>query len=478
MRLSWNEIRTRAADFAEEWKAARYEKGESQTFYNEFFEIFGLKRKRVASFEEPVKRLGDKRGFIDLFWKGVLIVEQKSAGKNLITAKAQALDYFPGLKEYELPRYILVSDFQIFELYDLETGEEAKFPLSLLPQNVEKFSFVLGIEKKTFKDQDPANILAAELMGKLHDALEEAGYQGHNLERFLVRILFCLFADDTGIFEPRDIFLALIKERTSEDGADLGMWLSMLFEESLNKEEFSRQKSLDEDLKQFPHINGDLFAEKLPIPAFDRKMREILIEACEFDWSAISPAIFGSLFQSVMDKQERRAQGAHYTTEKNIMKVIQPLFLNDLRTEFETLRARKTDKRRLLEAFHDRLGKMKFFDPACGCGNFLVIAYRELRFLELDILKELFAEKQEKQASLDFDVSAISAIVTFSFSVSIGFSNSETFNVSCAIFFDFDGIKNITNSNNIIAPARKYGCHVSSGYLTPQCWQAMFEETS
>ncbi len=120
MRLSWNEIRARAARFADEWKNAHYERGESQTFYNEFFEVFGVTRRRVASFEEPVKKLGDERGFIDLFWKGVLLVEQKSAGRDLIRAKQQALDYFPGLKEYELPRYVLVSDFQTFELYDLE----------------------------------------------------------------------------------------------------------------------------------------------------------------------------------------------------------------------------------------------------------------------------------------------------------------------------------------------------------------------
>lgn len=410
MRLSWNEIRTRAAAFAEDWQNAFYEKGESQTFYDEFFQVFDIKRRRVASFEEPVKKLGEKRGYIDLFWKGVLIVEQKSAGKNLITAKKQALDYFPGLKEYELPRYILVSDFQNFELYDLDTGEETKFSLSQLSQNIEKFSFILGVEKRTFKDQDPANMQAAELMGKLHDALEESGYDGHNLERFLVRILFCLFADDTGIFEPRDIFLDLIKERTREDGSDLGMWLSKLFE-VLNKPEEKRQTTLDEDLKDFPYINGDLFSEILPIPDFDSGMRKILIEACEFSWSSISPAIFGSLFQSVMNKEERRKQGAHYTTEKNIMKVIQPLFLDDLREKLGALKAKKgTNRRKELEDFHTSLSKMKFFDPACGCGNFLVIAYRELRDLEIEILKELFGEKQNQQKSLGLDVTAISKI--------------------------------------------------------------------
>ena len=133
MRLSWNEIRVRAARFAEEWKDAHYERGESQTFYNEFFEVFGVTRRRVASFEEPVKKLGDERGFIDLFWKGVLLVEQKSAGRDLVRAKQQALDYFPGLKEHELPRYLLVSDFQTFELHDLEDRHPHPFALHSFP---------------------------------------------------------------------------------------------------------------------------------------------------------------------------------------------------------------------------------------------------------------------------------------------------------------------------------------------------------
>src|SRR5208337_5615353 len=248
MRLSWNEIRARAARFADEWKNAHYERGESQTFYNEFFEVFGVSRRRVASFEEPVRKLGEERGFIDLFWKGVLLVEQKSAGRNLDRAKQQALEYFPGLKEHELPRYILVSDFQNFELYDLdEGGRPVKFKLIDLPKKIEAFTFILGVQKRTFRDQDPVNIEASELMGRLHDALKDSGYTGHDLERLLVRLLFCLFADDTGIFEPRGIFETLIRDRTREDGSDTGPWLSSLFD-ALNTPENRRQKALDEDL--------------------------------------------------------------------------------------------------------------------------------------------------------------------------------------------------------------------------------------
>ena len=206
---------------------------------------------------------------------------------------------------------------------------------------------------------------------------------------FLVRTVFCLFADDTGIFEPCDLFLDLPETRTREDGSDLGGWLARLFQ-VLNTPVDQRQAKLDEDLARFPYVNGDLFAAKLNITDFDAAMREALIAACRFDWAAISPAIFGALFQSVMNPAERRAQGAHYTTEKNILKVIEPLFLDDLRAEFERLQARKDNRRRTeLRAFHKRLGEMKFFDPACGCGNFLIIAYRELRELEIELIREL-----------------------------------------------------------------------------------------
>jgi len=389
MRLSWNEIRARAARFAEEWQDAHYERGESQTFYNEFFEVFGVTRRRVASFEEPVKKLGTERGFIDLFWKGVLLVEQKSAGRDLARAKEQALDYFPGLKEHELPRYVLVSDFQTFELYDLEDSTRVRFALRQLSQHVEDFAFILGVEKRAFRDQDPVNIQASEIMGKLHDALKESGYAGHNLERFLVRLVFCLFADDTGIFETRDIFSTLIAQRTNPDGSDTGLWLSQLFE-VLNTTVKQRQHNLDDDLAQFPYVNGDLFEERLPFPAFNAAMRSHLIDALNFSWDAISPAIFGSLFQSVMNPTERRSQGAHYTTEKNILKVIEPLFLDGLRDEFKRLTGRRdSGRRKALEAFHLKLSSLRFFDPACGCGNFLIISYRELRLLEIELLKAL-----------------------------------------------------------------------------------------
>ena len=409
MRLSWNEVRTRAATFARDWAGAHYEKGETQSFYNEFFQIFDVKRRTVARYEEHVKRLDNSSGYIDLFWPGVLLVEQKSAGRNLARAYGQAGDYFDALPEQERPRYILVSDFQTFELHDLDERERTFFALADLPEHIEKFGFILGVQKRAFKDQDPVNIQASELMGHLHDALKQSGYTGHDLEQFLVRTVFCLFADDTGIFEPRDSFLDLLEHRTREDGSDLGLWLSRLFQ-VLDTPEDKRQKALDEDLARFPYVNGDLFRGPLRIPDFDSSMRQALLDACRFDWTAISPAIFGALFQSVMEPAERRAQGAHYTTEKNILKVIEPLFLDDLRAEFARLKARKdTHRRRELRRFQQRLGTLRFLDPACGCGNFLIIAYRELRVLEIAVLKELHAYRDDAETG-ELDAAALSVV--------------------------------------------------------------------
>ena len=400
MRLSWNEIRARAAEFIREWADAAYEKGETQSFYNEFFEIFGVRRRTVARYEEHVHRLDNTSGFIDLFWPGVLLVEQKSAGRDLTAARDQAGTYFDALSERDRPRFQLLCDFQTFELLDRDEREETRFPLADLPQHVEKFGFIIGVQRRTFRDQDPVNIEASELIARLHDALKVSGYNGHDLELFLVRTVFCLFADDTGIFEPRDIFLQFIEERTAADGADLGPWMARLFQ-ALNTPPNRRSRALDEDLARFPHVNGELFAEPLRIPDFDAAMRQALLDAGQFDWTAISPAIFGALFQSVMEPADRRAQGAHYTTEKNILKVIKPLFLDDLRAEFRRLQARRDGRSMAdLRKFRDKLGTLRLFDPACGCGNFLIIAYRELRTLEIDVLQEMASRASATQLAL------------------------------------------------------------------------------
>ncbi len=392
--LSLNEIKDRALAFSKDYKAAFSEIKEKQSFWIEFFNIFGIKPRRVSTFEASVKKLSGETGFIDLFWPGTLLVEHKSRGKNLDSAYLQAIDYTMGLSDKELPRYIVVSDFAQICLYDLENGEKYQFPLEELYQNVALFVFIAGYQRHAFGEQDPVNIKAAERLGRLHDYLKEKGYTGHKLEVLLVRLLFCLFAEDTTIFE-KAAFWEYLEQRTAEDGSDLGMHLAQLFQ-VLNTPEDQRQSITDEQRAAFPYVDGELFSETLPTAETNHQMRETLLHCAELDWGRISPAVFGSLFQSIMDPEARRNLGAHYTTEKNILKLLRPLFLDDLRTEFESLK--KTPRK--LNAFHEKLARIRILDPACGCGNFLVIAYRELRKLELELLKVIFKDQTEVDIQL------------------------------------------------------------------------------
>ena len=411
MPISWNEIRHNAIRFSNQWAGAKSESAEKQTFWNEFFEVFGLKRRLVATFEEPVKKIAGQYGYIDLLWPGRLLVEHKSFGQNLGKAESQAFDYVRQLANEnrldEIPRYIIVSDFARIALHDLEPEEHRdlplfdkkrgvthEFPLAEFHRHIHEFAFIPGYKQHTFKEQDPINIEAVQIMGELHDALEFGGYTGHDLQRFLVRILFCLFAQNTGIFEPES-FRLFIENRTAPDGSDLGEKLARLFE-VLNTPPEKSQKNLDETLAAFPYVNGELFSEHLGFADFNRDMRNALLACTRKDWSRISPAIFGSLFQSIMQPAARRQIGAHYTSERDILKVIRSLFLDDLRAEFENRKAdRSTGRRARLEEFHQKLCKLRFLDPACGCGNFLVIGYRELRELELETLKEIFGKQTE-----------------------------------------------------------------------------------
>jgi hypothetical protein len=416
MPISWNEIRHNAIKFSGEWKGATSESAEKQTFWNEFFQVFGIKRRVVASFEEPAKRISGTYGFIDLLWRGVLLVEHKSFGEDLGKAKAQAFNYIQDLanegRHAEIPRYIIVSDFARVALHDLEPEEQRdlplfdkrrgttiEFPLTDFHKYIHAFAFIPGYKQHTYKEEDPINIEAAETLGNLHDTLEAGGYAGHDLERFLVRILFCLFAEDTGIFE-RESFHLFLENRTAPDGSDLGQCLAHLFE-ILNTPLEKRQKNLDETLAAFPYVNGDLFCEHLGFASFNRDMRNALLGCCEKDWSRISPAIFGSLFQSIMQPKERRQIGAHYTSERDILKVARSLFLDDLRAEFEVRKAdRSTGRKARLEELHKKICDLRFLDPACGCGNFLVITYRELRQLELETLEELLTVESKGQRRL------------------------------------------------------------------------------
>lgn len=396
MALSWTEIRNNALAFSREWARDTSEDAEAKSFWDAFFQIFGVSRRRIASFEEPVKKSDGSGGFIDLLWRGLLIVEHKSRGKDLNRAFHQATDYFYGLKDRDLPKYVLVSDFARFRLYDLDEGTETEFPLAELHKHIGLFGFVAGYQThKAGVVEEAASIKAAEQLGKLHDQLKAAGYDGHQLEVLLVRLLFCLFADDTGIFERRNQFKDYLEVRTAEDGVDLGQHLALLFQ-VLNTPPDKRQKSLDELLAGFTYVNGRLFEETLPIPAFDRATRETLLDAAGLDWSRISPAIFGSLFQSIMDKRARRNLGAHYTRESNILKALGPLFLDGLAAELATC----GNNAKKLTEFQKKLAGLRILDPACGCGNFLVIAYRELRRLELEVLRRVM-KAGESSRSLD-----------------------------------------------------------------------------
>lgn len=387
MTLSWNEIKNRAQTFIKEWEHGEREEADAKEFLIDFLNVFGISRKKVATFEHKVKKLSEADGYIDLLWKGQLLVEMKSRGKDLDKAYIQAKDYCAGLQDYELPRQIIISDFERFDVYD-ENGSKTSFTLNTLLQNIQVFGNIAGYEKRIYKEQDSVNIDAAERMGKLHDKLKAAGYEGHELEVYLVRLVFCMFADDTNIFE-KNTFLDFIEKKTSVDGSDLAPRIAQLFQ-VLNTPEEKRNKNLDEMLQAFPYVNGKLFEASLSMPEFTSAMRDTLIHCCGLHWGKISPAIFGSLFQSVMDEKARRNLGAHYTSEKNIMKVIKPLFLDELEAQFEKT---KNDKR-ALQVLHNRLSKLKFLDPACGCGNFLIISYRELRLLELKLVKQLLHNQQ------------------------------------------------------------------------------------
>jgi hypothetical protein len=382
MPLSWNEIKSRAVAFSNEWKDTHREEADAKPFLVEFLNIFGISQKRVATFEHRVKKLNEASGYIDLLWPGTLLVEMKSRGQDLEKAYKQAKEYCHGLKEYELPKLIMISDFHQFHVYQ-DNGLTLKFELSQLIENLSVFEELAGYQKRTYYEEDPVNIAAAELMGKLHDQLKDVGYTGAALEAYLVRLLFILFADDSTIFQ-KGIFLDYIEQRTKEDGSDLAMHLDMLFQ-VLDTPEDKRMKTLDEQLNLFPYVNGRLFAERLPTAAFTGSMRQILLDCCKLDWGKISPAIFGSLFQSVMDNTARRNLGAHYTSEKNILKLIKPLFLDELWEEFHA----SGENHNKLKELHKKISKLRFLDPACGCGNFLITAYRELRILELAIVEKL-----------------------------------------------------------------------------------------
>ena len=394
MKMSWDEIQANAVAFSKRWADTLREKADAQPFVTEFLGVFGVDDPvKVGEREKPVKISGAHDRYIDFFWKGQIAIEMKSRGKDLVDAYRQLQDYMSRLPSEDIPDLWMVCDFATVQLWRRSTSEKFTFRLKDLRKHIKRFANIAGYTTERVRDpQVEVNVKAAEKMAKLHDALKKHGYEGHDLEVYLVRLLFCMFADDTGIF-PQDSLFHYIED-SKPDGSDLSSRIGQLFK-VLNMPEETRDKRtlLSDELRQFRYINGGLFKDLLPMAEFDAQMRQTLIDCINFDWNKISPAIFGAMFQGVMDKTQRRELGAHYTSEENILKLINPLFMDELWAEFDRV---KTDPA-TLERFHDRISRLKFLDPACGCGNFLIITYRELRLLELEILKM----RSKRQKMLD-----------------------------------------------------------------------------
>lgn len=398
--LSLDEIRKRCTKVVADWKdEPGDERQQAQSFIRDLLWAFGITRSKAALYEKRARRTSTgQQGYIDALIPGLLVIEMKSAGKDLDRAEAQALDYLDDLADIEMPSRVLTSDFRTLRLLDLKKDNGADtivFPLEELPQHAEDLAFLAGFQTREFgsKEQEQISVRAAQIMGKLYEQLEGTGYSDHEASIFLVRILFALYADDAGMWE-RDLFYEFLENRTREDGTDLGAQLTMLFQ-VMNQPEHARQTNLDSLVSRFPYVNGGIFGEPTSIPMFTSDMRELLLDACAFNWAEISPAIFGSLFQSVKSAAARRELGEHYTTETNILKTIEPLFLDELREEFQTY---FYDLKRL-EKLREKIGKIKVLDPACGCGNFLVVAYRDLRQLDLEILTQIEKLRDEIRLS-------------------------------------------------------------------------------
>lgn len=393
-RLSMQEVRTRLQAFSKTFRKSTNEQQQAPLFWASFYACFGISPAESTVFEQQVRKLDGRLGRIDSFIPGLLIVEHKSKGRDLKLAYEQAQEYFIALKPEERPKYIITSDFARIVLHDLGAKATHETTIEDLPKHASWFRFLTEGKQREIVEETPINREAAYAVSKLHEALIRINFKGRDLEIFLTRLLFCLFADDTGIFDENGQFGRFI-ESTREDGSDVGVRLYELFD-VLNLVQADRMSTLDDALKQFPYINGSLFGERTRIPVFNSELRRILAACSALDWSGISPAIFGAMFQGVLEEHSqnekrqatRRELGAHYTSERNILRVISPLFLNDLRNELQSARAKRSKK--LLKDLYERLPKLRFLDPACGCGNFLVIAYRELRRLEFEIIEELF----------------------------------------------------------------------------------------
>lgn len=379
--------RNAAAAFADKWKSYTDEKQHARGFWSDFFRaLCGVDDEEIAGieYEKRVKStISGNQEYIDVYWKNVALIEHKSAGENLDKAELQARGYWLSLPPGYRPKTIIISDFLNFRLIDVALNRTHDFPLSKLPENIHRFEAIIsGNRTRISEEEITVDQVAAKLMANLYLELEDHGFEGHETSIFLIRILFLLFGDDTGMW-TKNTFLKLVMG-TKEDGTDVGPKFDTLFE-VLNTPEDKRTKGLGDEFKPFPYVNGGIFAEKISVIDFNKKMRVALVDVANYDWTTINPTIFGSLFQLIKNKEARRELGEHYTTEENINKIVYPLFLDELNERL----AAAWDNKKELKKLRQDLAKIKIFDPACGCGNFLVVSYRHLRQLELELTVRL-----------------------------------------------------------------------------------------
>ncbi len=409
-----NDVEQRAAakKFAADWEGKGYEKGQSQPFWLTLLhDVYGVTEPaKYINFEDQVKL--DHTSFIDGYIETTkVLIEQKSLGKNLrapikqsdgsfLTPFQQAKRYVNELPVSKHPRWIVTCNFESFLVYDMErpNDEPQEILLKDLEKEYHRLNFLVKTNARVQKELE-VSIKAGELIGKIYDAILKQ-YKDPSSEETLkslnvlcVRLVFCMYAEDAGIFGERNMFLDYLREF---DARKMRGALIELFK-VLDTEEKDRDPYLDEELANFPYVNGGLFAdESIEIPQFTEEIKELLLDkaSSDFDWSLISPTIFGALFESTLNPETRRSGGMHYTSIENIHKVIDPLFLNELTAELEAIKqikVKKTKKEALLK-YQEKLAGLKFLDPACGSGNFLTETYLSLRHLENEMLRELYGE--------------------------------------------------------------------------------------
>ncbi len=321
--------------------------------------------------------------------KGELLLRKKLLFKEASAHLHGTIDTLrnDSATQKQKPRFIIVTDYKTLLAYDTKTTDTLDIDIQDLGKHYDFFLPLAGMEKSKHIDENPADVKASNKLAKLYDEIlkdnpTKTHEEVHALNVFLTRLLFCYFAEDSNIFE-NNIFTGSISSHTQVDGSDVASYLERLFE-VFNTPDKDRDSSLPNYLKAFPYVNGGLFRDKQPVPKFTTKSRNILIDIGTLDWSEINPDIFGSMIQAVVTPEHRGDMGMHYTSVPNIMKVMQPLFLDELYEEFE--KAKGNSKK--LNSLHLRLQNLKIFDPACGSGNFLIIAYKELRKLEMLLFKE------------------------------------------------------------------------------------------